>query len=101
MCIRDSYYTARYGIDPKFTEKVRLRSLDQHQRRKAAKVSITPAQMAQIRAIYKLRATLTRETGVLHHVDHHIPLSKGGLHVPENLWVITAAENLSKGDRLP
>ena len=65
------------------------------------RLTITPAQMAQIRAIYQLRATLTRNTGVLYHVDHHIPLSKGGLHVPENLWVITADENLRKGARLP
>ena len=43
---------------------------------------------------------LTLETGILHHVDHIIPINKGGLHCQTNLQVLTAAENLKKGDKL-
>ncbi len=35
-----------------------------------------------------------------HHVDHIQPLSKGGMHCLSNLQYLTAAENLSKGDKV-
>jgi hypothetical protein len=40
---------------------------------------------------------LTRETGVLHHVDHIKPLAGGGKHEASNLQVLTAVENIRKG----
>lgn len=43
------------------------------------------------------RLRLEEETGVEHHIDHIKPLCEGGLHVPENLQVITGAENMTKG----
>lgn len=41
---------------------------------------------------------LFRQTGIKHHVDHIQPLSKGGLHAPENFQILTESENLSKGN---
>lgn len=35
------------------------------------------------------------------HIDHIIPLSKGGKTVPENLQLLTRWENWQKGDKIP
>lgn len=47
--------------------------------------------------IYAVARRLTRETGVLHEVDHIIPIARGGQHVVTNLQVLTKAQNLQKG----
>lgn len=35
------------------------------------------------------------------HVDHRIPISKGGLHCLSNLQLLTPVENMRKGAKLP
>jgi hypothetical protein len=52
-----------------------------------------------IKAIYEQARRLTAETGVLHHVDHVVPLcgrEVSGLHVETNLQVLTFIENSRK-----
>ena len=54
-----------------------------------------------VRAVYEESARLTRETGDDHHVDHIIPLVHPdvcGLHIPENLQVLTAEDNWRKNN---
>ena len=78
-----------------------MRAAIMKRRRAVKKTVLTPQESRQITAIYLLRRTLSKATGTEFHVDHHIPLSKGGLHHPSNLWVILAGENLRKAASLP
>ena len=76
--------------------------------RECAKKHRTPAWLTaehkvQMEAFYKKAHTRTKSTGTKMHVDHVVPLQGKtvcGLHVPWNLQVITASENLAKNNRL-
>lgn len=73
-------------------------------RREAAKINATPlwADCQQIKEIYQLATKISQTTGIKHHVDHIVPLRGKrvcGLHVPVNLQVIPAIENMKKGNR--
>ena len=73
-------------------------------KRRAAKLQrqVSWADKAVIAAIYKEARRLTKETGLPHHVDHEIPLRGklvSGLHVHNNLRIITAISNIEKGNR--
>ncbi len=73
-------------------------------KRKAAKRNRTPgwANLSKIAEFYALASELTKTTGIKHVVDHVIPLQGlyvSGLHVENNLQVITALANASKGNK--
>ena len=77
-------------------------------KRRSTKLNATPPWLTdehkkEITRIYKNCLEISKQTGVQHHVDHIVPL-KGkevcGLHVPWNLQILTATENLSKNNRL-
>lgn len=56
----------------------------------------------EIALIYEKALHLTLETGIPHHVDHIYPLNSKymcGLHVENNLQILTAKENIAKGNR--
>jgi 5-methylcytosine-specific restriction endonuclease McrA len=55
-----------------------------------------------IQKIYHQRDSLNQEVGFIqYHVDHIIPLAKGGCHHPDNLQVIRASDNVRKGAKVP
>jgi hypothetical protein len=76
-------------------------------RRRAAQDFATPAWLtaidkAMIQEMYDVSEARYIQTGIKHHVDHIVPINGknvAGMHVPWNLQVITAHENLSKGWR--
>ena len=71
--------------------------------REATPKWLTPEQKLEIRLKYRLAIELSRRLGVLHAVDHIIPLQGEnvcGLHVPWNMEVITQEENLKKSNKL-
>lgn len=86
-------------------KKNRHKELEYKQQKRAAKLKAVPlwAKREKIKEIYALANQRTKETGVLHHVDHMYPLRSKwlcGLHIETNLQILTAEENTSKGNRV-
>jgi hypothetical protein len=81
--------------------------LEQSARKRATKLKripkwLTKENFEKIKEFYRLAKDKTAETGAKHHVDHIIPLRGflvSGFHIPENLQVIPAYENMSKSNK--
>ena len=77
-------------------------------KRRATKLNATPnwlseKDLEEIRELYQICQMFKLYTGQDYHVDHIIPLQGKdvcGLHVPWNLQVILASENLRKSNKL-
>lgn len=80
------------------------KNAQQEARRRAMKRNqtpeLTPEEQQRIQDIYWLAKDLRAVTGEEYHVDHIIPLAKGGLHHPDNLQVLPADLNLKKGAKV-
>ncbi|WP_404514589.1 hypothetical protein [Bradyrhizobium ottawaense] len=89
-----------------FKHEQRHMKAERTMRRYARKRCATPAWADQrkIETIYAIADYLTLTTRIEHQVDHFYPVmgaTSCGLHVPENMRVITAKENQRKGNRTP
>ena len=61
---------------------------------------LTEDEQKRIKQLYEMRNKLN-ENGVGFQVDHIQPLSKGGLHHPNNLQILSSSLNLQKNNKWP
>ena len=62
---------------------------------------LSEPEIALMKKIYSERDRLNHISGFIkYHVDHVIPLAKGGLNHPSNLRIILAIDNCKKGAKL-
>jgi hypothetical protein len=84
-------------------DKYKLITAKGNSKRRAAEKNNTPDlthnQKLIIETIYLQRLRLEKKFGIQFHVDHVIPISKGGLHIPSNLQVLPAKLNLKKNSK--
>lgn len=90
----------------RMTEAGRAANNAYNSRRRSDKRSATPswADHSAILEVYALAHRVQAASGVRIHVDHYYPIRGAtvcGLHVKENLRVITAEENEAKNDKHP
>jgi len=92
----------------KMYRKLKPSKLNAHEaKRRAAKIQRTPAWLTEfdllkIECLYQVAAMYSKESNQSWHVDHIIPLRGelvSGLHVPCNLRVIPAIQNITKGNK--
>ena len=90
--------------DLRWARNNRDRVLASQAKRRALKLKATPvwANHDKIRSFYSSSDALNMLLGEWHHVDHVVPLQSKyvcGLHCEANLQILTASQNISKGNR--
>jgi hypothetical protein len=76
-----------------------LRRANQAKRRafkKSSAIMLTKPQKKIIDAFYEQAHRLEKRLGIKFHVDHIIPLARGGMHSPANLQVLPGKINIIK-----
>jgi len=89
-------FRERYKEDPVFREKVYRKGVERQAITKQQTPKLNKLNLERIQNIYTISTIL----GPTFHVDHIVPLSKNGLHHPDNLQIIPAKDNLSKNNKL-
>jgi hypothetical protein len=103
---REANKVRRQEYAKTYSQQNRAKRTGLERKRQASKLNRTPAWLTDfdklhMECLYQVAAMRTQESGYAWHVDHTIPLqgkTVSGLHVPNNLRVIPAADNLRKNN---
>ena len=91
-------YSKRYYYKNK--DRMRMNAITKDAKKRALKkeqlINLTKEERSKVKIIYKK----SHELGIDWQVDHIIPLSRGGLHSPDNLQIVTQKYNGSKSNKL-
>jgi 5-methylcytosine-specific restriction endonuclease McrA len=83
--------------------KVKIMACNSEAKRRArmegTSAHLNQEQQAIVKCFYDQAQRLQKRLGIKFHVDHIIPLSKGGMHIPTNLQVLPASINVRKHAR--
>jgi hypothetical protein len=72
--------------------------------RRASPKWLNKSQKMEMVNFYREARRISKETGIMHHVDHIFPLQAKtccGLHVPWNMQVLVGSDNIRKRNILP
>jgi len=83
---------------PRSLEQLSKHANSERARKEKIKTPLILRNLCQV--FYDTAKSLESITGDKYHVDHIIPLSKGGRHEPWNLQVLTAQQNLKKSNKI-
>lgn len=114
--MKTKYYELASGSEYRAAEQIRVcefwrnnpqKRAEADARRRASRLQRTPAWLTEddfwlIEQAYELAQLRTQIFGFQWHVDHIVPLQGelvSGLHVPHNLQVIPARDNLRKSNK--
>ncbi len=94
------YYSSRYASDPEFKMSFCSRAIER--KRSLTERSLGGRFADQTLLIYWEARELEKLLGEWYHVDHIVPLNGKdvcGLHVPWNLQILIAADNIAKSNK--
>lgn len=94
--IKQAYYQTPHGATKALAHSARRRHENE-----ADMIGMCDRDVQLINNMYEVAYHLNKKDGPNSwHVDHLIPLSKGGIHCSENLQVVRAEENLKKNSKI-
>lgn len=100
--VQNPSWIKAYNAQWRISNPEKCRAHDRAYIQRLMRAAVKWANQAKIHWFYAEAARLTKNTGIMHHVDHTVPLQSRlvcGLHCEDNLQILTERENLKKHNK--